>query len=128
MTDMTAKECFARVYAHKEADRIPIIDSPWAGTLRRWRNEEMPANADWCDYFGVDKVAKISVDITPRYEEQIVEEDDFYITKTTKWGVTHSWMMGTENFLIIPYCWKTSVQLWRNSDRSAVTENLKKNS
>jgi len=88
MAEMTVRERFARMYSHREADRIPIIDSPWAGTIRRWKREGMPQNADWRDYFGVDKTAAIHVDITPRYEERVVEEDEKYITKTTKWGVT----------------------------------------
>jgi uroporphyrinogen decarboxylase len=32
---MTSEERFARMFEHREADRVPIIDSPWAGTLRR---------------------------------------------------------------------------------------------
>ena len=85
---MTSKERFARMYAHKEADRIPIIDSPWAGTIRRWAKEGMPAGADWSDYFQVDKVAHIGVDITPQYEKKIIEETKDYTIYTTGWGVT----------------------------------------
>ena len=32
---MNSWERFKRMYEHKEADRVPIIDSPWQGTLRR---------------------------------------------------------------------------------------------
>ena len=65
---MDTHERFARIYAHQEADRIPIIDSPWAGTLRRWRREGMPVGMDWEDHFGIDKLGCIGVDISPRYE------------------------------------------------------------
>ncbi len=85
---MTTYERFSRMFRHEEADRIPIIDSPWAGTIRRWRAEGMPADADWRDYFGVDKREGIGVDITPRYEEKVLEETDRYKIVTTKWGVT----------------------------------------
>ena len=85
---MTTRERFQRMYDHKEADRIPIIDSPWAGTLRRWRAEGMPEGVDWRDYFDVDKVETIGVDITPRYEEKVIEDTDRYQIVTTKWGVT----------------------------------------
>ena len=34
---MNSWERFKRMYDHREADRIPIIDDPWAGTLRRWK-------------------------------------------------------------------------------------------
>ena len=70
MSQMTTKERFIRMYEHREADRVPIFDSPWAGTVARWIREGMPEGADWRDYFGVDKVASIGVDITPRYEYQ----------------------------------------------------------
>ena len=30
---MNSYERFKRMYEHKEADRVPIIDDPWAGTL-----------------------------------------------------------------------------------------------
>ncbi len=86
--DMTSYERFLRMYQHKEADRIPIIDVPWEGTLLRWQKEGMPANCDWRDYFGIDKVAKINVDISPQYPIRVVEETETSITKTTEWGVT----------------------------------------
>ena len=85
---MTSWERFKRMYEHKEADRVPIIDDPWAGTIRRWRNEGMPADADWRDYFDVDKQSSISVNITPRFPQKIIEETDRYVISTTSWGLT----------------------------------------
>ena len=85
---MLTRERFARMYEHREADRVPIIDGPWAGTIRRWQREGMPAGMDWTDYFGTDKVASIGVDITPRYEEKVLEETDRYKIVTSNWGVT----------------------------------------
>ena len=85
---MTTYERFSRMFAHREADRIPIIDDIWAGTLRRWQEEGMPSGMDWRDYFDVDKVERIGVDITPRYEQKLIEETDRYIIYTTPWGVT----------------------------------------
>ena len=76
------------MYEHLEADRVPITDSPWAGTIVRWRREGMPANVDWRDYFGVDKIEGIGVDITPRYETRLIEETDRYKIYTSPWGVT----------------------------------------
>ena len=60
---MTSWERFKRMYEHREADRIPIIDDPWTGTLRRWNREGMPEGMDWCDYFDVDKIGVINIDI-----------------------------------------------------------------
>ena len=85
---MDTWERVKRMYEHREADRIPVLDTPWQGTLRRWRREGMPEGADWCDYFGADKVAEISVDITPRYPVETLEETDTYYIATSPWGVT----------------------------------------
>lgn len=85
---MTSKERFSRMFQHKEADRVPIFDSPWAGTIARWEREGMPQGMDWRDYFGTDKVSTISIDITPRYEEKVLEETDDYRIVTSEWGVT----------------------------------------
>ena len=32
---------YERMYEHREADRIPISDEPWQGTIRRWHREGM---------------------------------------------------------------------------------------
>ena len=85
---MTSRERFSRMYEHKEADRVPIIDTPWRGTIRRWQREGMPKDADWRDFFDVDKVENIGVDITPRYETRVLEETDRYVISTSDWGVT----------------------------------------
>lgn len=85
---MTSKERFLRMYEHRDADRIPIIDTPWNGTIRRWHREGMPEGVDWRDYFDVDKIEYIPIDITPRYKEQVLEETDRYIIATSPWGVT----------------------------------------
>lgn len=85
---MTSKERFSRMFRHEEADRVPIIDSPWAGTFARWHREGLPANVDWTEYFDIDRNARIGVDITPRYEKKILEETDEYQIYTTGWGVT----------------------------------------
>lgn len=36
---MTSKERIERIMQHKEADRVPILDKPWRGTVMRWENE-----------------------------------------------------------------------------------------
>ncbi len=85
---MTTKERFKRMYEHREADRVPITDSPWRGTIARWKREGMPENADWREFFGADKLEGISVDMSPRYPEKILEDTERYTISTTKWGVT----------------------------------------
>jgi uroporphyrinogen decarboxylase len=76
------------MFAHEEADRVPIIDQPWEGTLARWKREGMPADADWRDFFEVDKVETIGVDNSPRYEKKVIEETDEFRITTSQWGVT----------------------------------------
>ena len=83
---MTSHERITRMYQHREADRVPIVDIPWGGTIARWRREGM--KGDWQDFFGADRVAGIGVNISPRYEEKTLEENDRWRIFTTGWGVT----------------------------------------
>lgn len=85
---MTTKERVFRIFSHKEADRVPILDSPWQGTIRRWKKEGMPENIDWQDYFEVDKYAAIGVNISPRYPIKRISEDERSYVETSDWGVT----------------------------------------
>jgi len=88
---MTTKERFTRMYEHKEADRVPILDSPWSQTIDRWVGEGMPSR-DYVSYFELDKTARVSADYTPQYEAKTVEETDEYVIYTTGWGATlKSW-------------------------------------
>lgn len=88
MVKMSTHERFSRIFQHKEADRVPIIDDPWGSTIERWHREGMPEGIDFRDYFGLDKVANIGVDNSPRYEIRTLEETDAYIIYTTCWGAT----------------------------------------
>ena len=74
MTQMTSYERFKRMFEHREADRVPIIDGPWQGTIARWHREGMPEGVDWRDYFAVDKLERVGVDISPRYEAKVIED------------------------------------------------------
>lgn len=85
---MTSHERFARMYAHREADRVPIIDSPWAATIERWHREGMPADMDFVDYFDLDRLARIHVSNSPLFEERVVEDTPEYTIRTTRWGAT----------------------------------------
>jgi uroporphyrinogen decarboxylase len=76
------------MYEHREADRVPIIDSPWPATIERWQREGMPANTTYVEYFGLDQVNTISADNSPQYEVKTLEENDRYKIHTTPWGAT----------------------------------------
>ena len=86
--EMTSRERIARMYAHREADRIPVIDIPWQATIERWHREGMPERVSYVDYFDLDRIAHISVDNSPRYPVRILEETDDYVIQTTAWGAT----------------------------------------
>ena len=85
---MNSRERIKLIYQHREADRVPIIDYPWGGTLRRWHEEGLPKDVDWRDYFDVDKVATFQPDNTARLEKKIIEETDRYVIETNNWGAT----------------------------------------
>lgn len=88
MTTMTTLERMTRMYNHQQADRIPVTDSPWSATIERWQREGMPKDVSYVDFFGLDHIAHIGVDNSPRYPERIVEQTDDYVINTTKWGAT----------------------------------------
>ena len=47
---------------------------------------------DYVSYFGLDRVATINVDNSPRYEKRIIEQTEDYVIYTTEWGATlKSW-------------------------------------
>lgn len=102
MNEMTSHERFKRMFEHREADRVPIIDTPWVSTLQRWKREGMPEDADFFEYFGLENILGLGADNSPRYEVRTIEETDEYVVHTTPWGVTlRNWKLhgGTPEFL-----------------------------
>ena len=85
---MTPRERFARMFAHEQADRVPIIDEPWPSTIERWNREGLPAGVDFREFFDLDFVAHFEVDNSPRYPVEILEETDRYTIHRTSWGAT----------------------------------------
>ena len=75
MKEMTTWERFSRMYEHREADRIPIIDGPWGATIERWQREGMPADVSYVDYFGLDHVVGFGADNSPRRRLQRFSSD-----------------------------------------------------
>ncbi len=87
-SEMTMHERMTSVYEHRESDRCPIVDLPWPSTLERWHREGLPSDADWIDYVGADRIEAITVDNSPRFPVQVLEETDEYIIHTNEWGLT----------------------------------------
>jgi len=88
VAQMTTHERFRRMFAHQEADRVPMLGAPWGTTIARWRREGLPEGVDFAQYFGLDKTVGIGVDISPRFESKIVEETDEYVIRKDAWGTT----------------------------------------
>ncbi|AUS98548.1 hypothetical protein CDQ84_13285 [Clostridium thermosuccinogenes] len=134
MYKMTTHERFTRMFQHKEADRVPIADSPWGSTIERWQREGMPEGIDYRDYFDIDKVASINVDNSPRYETKVIEETEKHIIYTTSWGVTlKQWkhMDSTPEFLDFtttdPEKWKEAKSRMTPTEDRIPWDYLKKN-
>lgn len=88
MAVLTERERILRTYKRQEVDRIPMLDSAWQGTVRRWHNEGLPQGVSWEDYFGFDKLIRLETDNSPRFEHKVLEETDRYRIETTSWGST----------------------------------------
>jgi uroporphyrinogen decarboxylase len=95
------------MFAHGEADRVPVVDLPWDSTLARWRREGMPEGVDFEDFFEIDRMTLLRVDESPRYEKRMLEETDRYKIEVSDWGVTtRQWKNATStpeflNFTIV---------------------------
>ncbi len=87
-TSMTTRERMLRAINHQEADRVPMLDIPWAGTIARWHREGLPAGVAWEDYFGYDRIIHLTLDNSPRLESRVLETTDRYSIITTGWGQT----------------------------------------
>ena len=88
MKKMTSWERFKRIYEHKEADRVPMLGSPWGTTIERWQSEGMPKDVSFAEYFDLDRGAGVGGDISPRFETKTIEETDDYIIVKDAWGTT----------------------------------------
>ena len=66
------------------------------------KQEGMPDDTDYVDYFDLDHTASITADNSPQFQEKVLEETEDYKIYTTKWGVTQKqWkhMASTPEFL-----------------------------
>ena len=117
MAPLSSHDRFQRMFDHKEADRVPIVDSPWHATIERWHREGMPTDIDYVTYFGLDRVSGIGVDNSPRYPVKTLEDTEEYSIFTSSWGVTmKNWkhMASTPEFLaftvVDPDSWREAKQ------------------
>lgn len=134
MAVLTSRERILRTYKRQDVDRIAMVDSAWAGTVKRWKEEGMPDNVDWQDYFGYDKVVKINCNNSPNYEGKTIEENDRYKIVTTAWGQTikiFKELDSTPQVLDCYYCtsdrWEEAKErMYKDIDSRIPWERLKK--
>ena len=86
MSAMTTHERMTRTFEHREADRIPIFETPWGATRERWQEEGLQGS--YVDFFGLDHLTQFGIDISPRYPTDVIEETDEYKVFKTVWGAT----------------------------------------
>jgi uroporphyrinogen decarboxylase len=82
---VTPRKRWKAALEHREPDQVPIHDSPWAETIRRWNREGLPPEIPVEDYFGYE-MCSIGFDASPMYEVKTVYKDETYIIETTPYG------------------------------------------
>jgi uroporphyrinogen decarboxylase len=82
---MTPQERWKAALSHRQPDRVPIQDSPWAETVRRWHREGLPPEIPIEDYFGYE-MCSIGFDPSPMFEVNTLYKDDTYVIETTPFG------------------------------------------
>lgn len=82
---MTSRERILRVLNHQIPDRVPIHDSPWAATVRRWYKEGLPEDTTPSEYFGYE-FEFFGADTSPRFPVKVIEKNEEYIITTTPEG------------------------------------------
>ncbi|MCS6861790.1 MAG: hypothetical protein NZT92_15910, partial [Abditibacteriales bacterium] len=92
---MTSRERILLALNHQEPDRVPIHDSPWATTIRRWRQEGLPENVSPHQYFGYEIVG-FGADLSFQLPTQTVEEtDDYTIVRNANGALVKNWKHAT---------------------------------
>ena len=87
MSEMTTHERVGRMYQRRGADRVPLYETLWPSTRERWRREGM-GDADYVDYFGLDRIVDLPVDNSPRFPTRVLEQTEDHIVFTNAWGAT----------------------------------------
>ena len=102
---MNSAERILRAINHQEADRVALSDYYWPSTLERWHKEGLPEDVpiidpfspeaylrarqgkdvSAADYFGLE-IVYLRPDISPRFETEIIDEDEEYVLERTPFG------------------------------------------
>lgn len=82
---MSSRERVCTAIARRVPDRVPIQDSLWSATVRRWEGEGLPPGTSPADHFGYE-IVEIGADLSPRFPVKVIEENDEYVVQTTAEG------------------------------------------
>ena len=118
---LTERERILRTYRRQDVDRVPMIDTAWAGTIRRWHQEGMPKNVEWTDYFGFDKVISLRPDNSPRFPIKVSEENDRYKIETTRWGGTQKSFKELDSTPEVLDFYYNSPEKWEEAKKAMLT-------
>ena len=122
MNEMTSRERIGRMFARREADRVPLFETPWGSTTERWRAEGM-GEADYVDFFGLDRIVGFTPDTSPQLPEETVEETEDYIVQRTEWGaVQKNWKHQASTPEMVDVRIKTADDWYAVKDRVHPTE------
>lgn len=82
---MISRERIKYMLNHKEADRVPIHDSPWGSAIERWYKEGLPKDVSLNDYFGYE-MQFILPNFSPMFPGEIISEDDKFVIERNEFG------------------------------------------
>jgi uroporphyrinogen decarboxylase len=101
---MKCKERLALTINHREADRVPIMDTIWGTTIERWKKEGLPEDKSAWDYFGFDGWSAVGADITLQLPSATIEEnEDYIIARNSDGAVTKHWKKSTSTPELIDF-------------------------
>jgi len=75
------------VFNGERPDVYPCFEHFWGEAIERWKGEGLPEGVDLVEYFGLDISGCGGFDLTARYPEEIISEDDTYTIKRDSRGV-----------------------------------------
>ena len=120
---MTTRERMLRAIHHQEADRVPMVDYPWAGTLARWYREGLPAGVPWDEYFGYDRVIQVHLDNSPHFEGRVLEQTDRYSIVTSDCGQTKKIFNEMDSTPEVLDCYVNTPERWEEA-KARMWQNL----
>jgi len=87
MSTMTSRERVKAAISFEPPDRMPCSEGLWPDTLDLWHEQGMPREVSPDDYFGFD-ISHISLDCSPRFEQEVLSHGGEWYTYRDRWGYT----------------------------------------